>query len=121
MFYENKKQETMEIADIQTFMRRDIPKSKEGKCMMACVLKKNDAMTDDGKLSTEGMRTAVDSMAKKYTVKKDIVEKVHQAMVKCTKNVGSTTDDCETAYKFANCFKDEANAKGLMPTGQGAF
>ncbi|KAL1138505.1 hypothetical protein AAG570_008568 [Ranatra chinensis] len=119
MFYQNKKQEKTEIADIQKFMRREIPTSEEGKCMIACIMKKTDAMTDDGKLSVEGMRKGVAVMAKKNKIKQETVETAYQVIDKCTNQVSGTTGDCETAFKFATCFKERAHEMGLVSPDHG--
>ncbi|KAK9511757.1 hypothetical protein O3M35_000359 [Rhynocoris fuscipes] len=97
--------------DIATFKSgQGLPKSKEAKCLMACMMKEGKII-DGGKYNKDNALKAVDVMLKDNPD----AGKAKQVVETCAKEVGTTvgSDECEYAYKMATCSEAQAKKLGI--------
>nr|WVD93598.1 odorant binding protein 21 [Graphosoma rubrolineatum] len=88
-------------SDIEKIKNRQMPETKEGKCMMACILKKLKVISKDGKFQVNTVKSWI---ANKY---KDDTKKLNRAYAKadsCAQELSTLgEDECEYAVKILKC------------------
>ncbi|CAH1391419.1 unnamed protein product [Nezara viridula] len=88
-------------SDIEKIKNRLMPETKEGKCMMACILKKLKVISKDGKFQ---VNTVKGWIANKY---KDDTKKLNRAYAKadaCAEELPTLGEnECEYAVKILEC------------------
>lgn len=92
--------------DFQAAIKKELPTSKKGFCMLECVFNKANIMKD-GKLSVDG---ALKTMEPALSKNADMNRKARRILQACNKEVGKgANDQCDTAKMVAECFKREAS------------
>ncbi|KAG8310305.1 pheromone binding [Homalodisca vitripennis] len=84
---------------VQTFDTQTIPESKEGKCMMACVLRKKGLMKD-GKMSGPDVTKHMEEM---YADDPNKMEEAARVVGMCSTIDVKGLDECEMAYTYMKC------------------
>lgn len=88
-------------ADISAFMKKKIPNTKTGHCLLACMLEKID-MIKDGVFMHEAVRNVGKMILGEEENLADLIGEVAEA---CSKKV-STTDSCDAVGMLAECTED---------------
>ncbi|XP_065366101.1 general odorant-binding protein 28a-like [Calliphora vicina] len=97
-------------ADFGAIVQHQPTESAEGKCMLACVLKKFGVMSNEGKLIKD---TAIEISK---SLVQDEEEKEHIVAVIDTCNELDVSDDhCEAAEEYGHCWRTELGDKGIAP------
>ncbi|KAH8356864.1 general odorant-binding protein 19d [Drosophila serrata] len=95
--------------DVEEMMKHDEPERHEAKCLRACVMKKFQIMTEDGKLSKEHAIEMVKAISKHDAEKEDapaeVVEKCEALEV--------PEDHCEAAVTYEGCIYEQMKEHGL--------
>nr|AHE13794.1 odorant binding protein [Lissorhoptrus oryzophilus] len=90
-------------ADIELLMGHNSPTSHAGKCTVACVMKKMNILTPDGKFG-EGYTEWLD---KAKADDPDFYNTLENMYKECEKKVTIHDDHCETALEIAACGKQK--------------
>lgn len=88
-------------ADIALFMKKKIPNTKTGHCMLACLLEKID-MIKDGKFMHEALLNVAKMILGEEETLADLMGEVAES---CSKKV-TTTDSCDAVGLLAKCTED---------------
>nr|QUP79540.1 odorant binding protein 47 [Monochamus saltuarius] len=97
--------------DIAELLSHKIPPtSHEGKCMVFCVHKSFNMMTEDGNPNTEG---TLELLAPLKETDPDIYEKSVKVLETCNASLEKDDDPCITATNWAVCGIKEAKTMGL--------
>ncbi|KAE8573017.1 general odorant-binding protein 19d [Halyomorpha halys] len=96
-------------SDIEKIKNRQMPETREGKCMMACILKKLKVISRDGKFQ---VNTVKGWIANKY---KDDTKKLNRAYAKADACAAELPmlgeDECEYAVKILECSRRRKKLK----------
>ncbi|KAG8257605.1 general odorant-binding protein 19d-like [Homalodisca vitripennis] len=85
-----------------TFDTQTVPESKEGKCMLACVLREKKLLKD-GKVSGPAVSNYFE---KTYSDNPEKLELAARAVGICSTKEVKGLDECEMAYAYFKCGKE---------------
>nr|AXB87327.1 odorant-binding protein 12 [Tropidothorax elegans] len=94
--------------DVENLKNRKLPQSKEGKCMMACILKKLNVINKDGKFEVATVKTWMADKYKGNTVK---LTRAYARADNCAEQLPAIEDECEFAAKLLECTKKNKKLK----------
>lgn len=91
-------------ADLTVFMKKKIPNTKTGHCLLACMLEKID-MIKDGKFMHEALHNVAKMILGEEETLADLLGEVAES---CANKI-STTDNCDAVGMLATCTEDYTN------------
>ncbi|XP_024084565.1 general odorant-binding protein 19d-like [Cimex lectularius] len=93
--------------DVELIRNRRMPESQEGKCMMACVMKKMKIMNKHGQFDLPRVKKWMRNTYKGDTAK---LTKATMIADECAKELMTATalDECDMAVQIMNCTKKKA-------------
>ncbi|XP_065365598.1 general odorant-binding protein 28a-like [Calliphora vicina] len=95
-------------ADLEAIVKHQPVESKEGKCMRACVLKKFEIMSDEGKLLKDAALEISKSLIKNEEQKELVA-----GIIDICDELEVSDDHCEAAEEYGRCWRSETESKGI--------
>lgn len=93
-----------------TVIRSEIPKTKNEQCMLACVWKQRDMMTDDNKFNIEKIQEQSQILQRRNP---EMYNKTIAIYEMCKTKETKEADECVAAKKFAECLFPKARLTRL--------
>ncbi|TMW51720.1 hypothetical protein DOY81_003212 [Sarcophaga bullata] len=96
-------------SDIAELMEKKSPASKEGKCLLLCLMQKYEVMNGDG----EFIKDAAIKHAEKYVDGDEARMAVATEIIDTCTAIEVESDPCEAAAQYCMCFDEQAEAHGV--------
>ncbi|XP_075233407.1 general odorant-binding protein 19d-like [Lycorma delicatula] len=96
--------------DIASFRNQQIPTTKSGKCMLACMFN-GSGLLIDGKYNVDG---ALKLTSQVYAGNGEKLQKANEVVNRCAKEAEGEGDKCEIAAKVAKCTMNISAEVGLV-------
>ncbi|KAL1138600.1 hypothetical protein AAG570_008663 [Ranatra chinensis] len=99
------------VGDIELLNQRKTPSTTDGKCVLACLMKKVGLMNENGQFSADYLKTMAPHV---HMGNQQQISMVQTLADGCSAEIPKALDECETAAKIDECIARKGKELGLV-------
>uniref|UniRef100_A0A3Q8SSR2 Odorant-binding protein 9 n=1 Tax=Holotrichia oblita TaxID=644536 RepID=A0A3Q8SSR2_HOLOL len=104
------KQVGASVDDVVEVSQGKTPTSKEGKCIISCVLKLFGGQDSNGKINKHAVIGKIEELK---PIDTDVYEKFSSVWKSCSEKTSDDNDGCDSAAKLMICLAQEVDKHGI--------